>query len=180
MLTLGFRSRLPSQICVCFFLIWCVAVISHHCPPRFHRHCRSPSLLKTRKPSLLMWTMGSWGRTLTHYSCAEACFRSLQLLTKAPHPRCRGGICWVTGRPCWRHPHVRISIVAMVEFLHLCVRWLIRFVVQVQEIQWARAEQGVSAKGWSQSAAAEQFLQRCAKRSGSTLRGSGEQDRLWL
>ena len=30
--------------------------------------------------------MGSWGRTLTHCSCAEACFRSLQLLTKAPHP----------------------------------------------------------------------------------------------
>ena len=90
----------------------------------------------------------------------EACFRSLQLLTKAPHPRCRGGICWVAGRPCRRHPHVRVSIVAMVEFLHLCVRWLIRFVVQVQEIQWARAEQGgVSAKGWSQS---EQFLQRCA------------------
>ena len=24
--------------------------------------------------------MGSWGRTLTHCSCAEACFRSLQLL----------------------------------------------------------------------------------------------------
>ena len=79
--------------------------------------------------------MGSWGRTLTHCSCAEACFRSLQLLTKAPHPRCRGRICWVTGRPCWRHPHVRISIVAMVEFLHLYVCWLIRFVVQVQEIQ---------------------------------------------